>query len=321
MAMAQHVLSDGKTYYNDFMGAFLITLTLYLLHWAIVRFISFNHECYALSYFPSLLILAVITDISPNIDHGFSFGSWLWVFPLLILIWGIIVWLFKGVFALESPKTAIGWFSRFSWLNLLYMCVMFVVVGITANSDEVFHYRMSVERSLVNRDYQTALTIGSNSLHTDSSLTMLRIYALAATNNLPNHLFEYPLVGGSKAMKPNGTSVKMMLYTDTKLKYVRKSKKDYILCAYLLDHKIDAFAHEITKWYDISKPLPKHYREALTLYSHIRSNAIVSYHDNVLDADYRDYYDMKHSCANKQERQNMLHDTYGKTYWYYYDYQ
>ena len=73
--------------------------------------------------------------------------------------------------------------------------------------------------------------------------------------------------------------------------------------------------------YTITKTLPKHYREALVLYTHLRSNPLVDYHDDILDADYRDYQDLEHKYANPQERKNMIRDTYGKTYWYYYDYR
>ena len=57
------------------------------------------------------------------------------------------------------------------------------------------------------------------------------------------------------------------------------------------------------------------------LYTHLRSNPLVDYHDDILDADYRDFQDLEHKYANPQERKNMIRDTYGKTYWYYYDYR
>lgn len=327
LAMAQHVLSEGKTYYNSFIGASLITITLYLLQLLVMRLLPLQTMFHALTYFPSLLILAVITDVSPNIDQSFSFGAWLWGIPLLLVVWLILSWIAKAWEVYEPLRFSHGFFSRAVWMNLAQFCCMFVLVGLTANSNEVFHYRMSVERCLVNRDYDKALTIGEKSLATDSSLTMLRIYALAAKKQLPERLFEYPLVGGSAAMKPNGTSVRMMLYTDYKLQLLRKSNNDYLLCSYLLDCNIDAFAKAIVKVYGINtydtinKALPKHYREALVLYTHIRSNPIVVFQDDILDVDYRDYQDMERKYANQQERQTMLRDTYGKTYWYYYDYK
>ena len=343
LAMAQHVLSDGKTYYNPLIGSLLITLSLYLLQLLVMRLLPLQTMFHALTYFPSLLILTIITDVSPNIDQGFSFGAWLWVVPLLLVIWLFLSWIAKAWEVYEPLRFSHGFFSRAVWMNLAQFCCMFVLVGLTANSNEVFHYRMSIERCLVNHDYDKALTIGEKSLATDSSLTMLRIYALAAKKQLPERLFEYPLMGGSAAMKPNGTSVKMLLYTDNKLRLLRKSNTDNLLCSYLLDRNIDAFAKAIVKIYNlcntsnssnvsntinntctqntITRSLPKHYREALILYTHLRSNPIVVFHDDIIDADYRDYQEMERKYANSQERQTMLRDIYGKTYWYYYDYQ
>lgn len=68
------------------------------------------------------------------------------------------------------------------------------------------------------------------------------------------------------------------------------------------------------------KYLPKHFREALVLYTHTRINRIVTYHDNVLDADYMDFLKVdraKYSSA--REHDNALSDAYSGTYWYYYN--
>lgn len=321
LAMAQHVLSGGKTSYNALIGASLITFTLYLLQVVVNGFLQLKSRSHALTYFPSLLVLTILTDVSPNLDKGFSFGAWLWVFPLLISIWVIVVLAAKEMLPSSSPDGGqVGsLFSRTAWINVLSMFVMFFLVGLFCNSDEVFHYRMKVEKCLTERKYDEALDVGYKSLATDSSLTMLRIYALAANKELPERLFEYPLVGGSAAMKPNGTTVKMLLHTDTKLRYVRKSARDYKLCAFLLDRNLDTFAKEIVRLYGTHN-LPKHYREALALYKHLRANPVVVYQDNVMDADYSDYQEMKKKYKNPIERKNRLRDAYGKTYWYYYDY-
>src|SRR5574344_134316 len=81
LAMAQHVLSNGQTVYNRQVGAILITAVLFLLQVGVFAITQLKKRSHALTYFPSLLVLAVITDISPRIDEGFSFGAWLWIFP------------------------------------------------------------------------------------------------------------------------------------------------------------------------------------------------------------------------------------------------
>ena len=76
IAMAQHVLSEGKTHYDKMVGAVLITGVLWLLQLGLQSMAAIPKRFYAVTFFPSLLILAVLTDISPDIDQGFSFGAW-----------------------------------------------------------------------------------------------------------------------------------------------------------------------------------------------------------------------------------------------------
>ena len=39
-----------------------------------------------------------------------------------------------------------------------------------------------------------------------------------------------------------------------------------------------------------------------------------------MDADFQDFQQMEHKFANPEERRNAIRDTYGNTYWYYYEY-
>ena len=100
-----------------------------------------------------------------------------------------------------------------------------------------------------------------------------------------------------------------------------KPVADYILCGYLLDKDLDAFVDAIKRKYNIASPsLPKHYKEALTLYTHLRANPALVYHDEVMDADYADLQKLSRSYADMRVRESYVRDTYGDTYWYYYFY-
>jgi hypothetical protein len=232
------------------------------------------------------------------------------------------------------------------WINVLTMSVMFMLVGMVSNHNDVFHYRMHIEQCLLEGKDEEAARTGSQSLASDSSLTMLRAYALSRTNQLGERLFEYPIVGNSESLLPNGSSVRMLMYPEQKLytylgmwfkqkfspmhylmfierhHVAKKPAGDYLLCGYLMDKNLDAFVHAIGKYYDMkSASLPKHYREALTLYTHLRSHPVIVYHSSVMDADFQDYQDMENKYADKQLRKSALRDTFGNTYWYYYQYQ
>ena len=64
---------------------------------------------------------------------------------------------------------------------------------------------------------------------------------------------------------------------------------DYYLMALLLDKKIDTFVAILPTLYDVHGPLPTHYREALLLYTHLRTNPSIIFHSNIMDADFQDF--------------------------------
>lgn len=343
LAFAQHALSNGQTHYNSMVGATIITASLYLLHLGVSAITRMPRLVHALTYFPSLLILAIITDISPDVDQHFTFGAWLWVFPLLIILYAGVVWVSRQV-SYVSQVNVSSFFSRMMWGNVLALSIMFYIVGLVSNHNDVFHYRMHDEQCLLRGDMDGVLKTGEQSLVSDSNLTMLRAYALSKKGLLGERLFEHPVVGGSASLLPNGRNVKMMVYPENecykylgvrlvqklspmsylqyiiKHKYAKKPAGDYLLCGYLMDKDLDGFIHHIGEYYNVKGNLPKHYREALILYTHLRANPQLIYHNNVTDADFQDYQSLEHKYPDKRVRRTFLRDTYGNTYWYYYQY-
>ena len=95
---------------------------------------------------------------------------------------------------------------------------------------------------------------------------------------------------------------------------------DYKLCGLLIDRQIDRFAREISKYYELDDRLPKHYREALVLYTHSRSNPVVVYHHAVTDEDWRNLIELERRYSDPTERKGRVEDQYHDTYWYYYKY-
>ena len=211
---------------------------------------------------------------------------------------------------------------------MLQLLVMMLLTILVANNDRVFHERMKMERFMKEGKYDQALKVGHKSQDTDSSLTMLRIACLHRCGSMGEHLFEYPLMGGSKAMIPDGVTVKAMMWQTPR--WMRQNKtagnklrmpKDYLLCGLLLDKNLDRFVAEIKRTYIAdSIPLPKHYKEALVLYVHRRTHPMVVLHDDVMEADFQDYQALEHKFADAMQTQAALRDTYGNTYWYYYQY-
>lgn len=343
LAVGQHVLSGGQTHYSRFIGAFLITLVLGLLQLGVSTITNLSKSTYALTYFPSLLVLAVITSVDSKIDQGFSFGAWVWWFPILLILFALVCRLEKILQLYESTSTGGGIFSQSMWINILIMLIFFFCVGLVGNSDTVFHYRLKVERYLSQGKYDEALLVGRHSLECDSSLTMLRAYALARKGKLPDALFQYAICGGSESLLPNGNNVKGLLFDTheiynflgrmivtkpiTPQKYLSTIKKhhldnrpaaDYILCGYLLDKNLDSFAASIANYYDLNEELPRHYSEAIIMYNHLHRNNPIKYENDVTEADYQDYQKLTKQIRDNKEVKSRLRDVYGNTYWYYY---
>ena len=328
LAMAQHVLSHGKTHYERTVGAVLITLVLFLLQMGVYALTKLEWRAHALTYFPSLLVLTFLTSAGTHFHEHASFGVWLWAGPLVVALYCGVVWVLRQLEDIMSGDVATGIFSRLMWVNMLTMVAMFFMVEFFSNNDEAFHYRMEMESRLLKGDVDGALAVGENTEVGSEPLTRLRAYALSKKGQLGERLFEYPVRGGSAALVPqkgDSTSAAacIMLPQKEMMKQWRRNKKDFELCAYLADKDIDKFARALIRYYAVndSARLPKHYCEALTLYTRQRSNRVVDYHNAVMEADFADLLKLEREHPDERSRRNAVHDNFHNTYWYYYLYQ
>ena len=91
LALLQHVLSNGQTSYNPKVGAILITVLLLLLAQAVSAVVKLYHRSHALCYMPSMLLLAMLSDVNPSIVEHPTWGHWIWMFPLMLLLLALII--------------------------------------------------------------------------------------------------------------------------------------------------------------------------------------------------------------------------------------
>lgn len=344
LSMAQHVLSGGATRYNGLIGALLITAVLLVMQWCVMAVCRLSGKYHALTYFPSLLVMAAVTDIGPEMACGFSLGAWLWGVPLGLLLWGILVCILRKIQLYESRAMSGGLFSRMMWINMMTMTVMFSFVGTVSGGNTVFHYRMHIEDCLLRNDTGQALDTGRKSLETDPDLTMLRIYALALEGWLGDELFTYPVSGTSNDIIPSKDGTRCLMYPDNRIyKFIgakpakpvdalpflkgliehglaTEAVNDYILCGCLIDRNLDAFVYYLPKFYEVNDSLPKHYREALTLYTHQKSSPVIVYHNVVMDTDFEDLQSLERQYGTESARKRKVYGQYSGTYWWYYKY-
>ena len=211
LAVAQHLLSHGQTHYNQMVGAVLITLLLFLLQVGVYKLTGLSKRFHALTYLPSLLLLAVISDVNVDASNHLLSSAWLWVVPLILLVWAVIVWALRNLQSYDKD-TAVGLFSRRMWVNLLLLIVMMLGVVSMANTNAVSHYRAHAEVALVHGQIDEALAVGRRSLEADAHLTMLRAYALSRKGELGERLFQYPVVGGSRSLLPVDSTAQFLFY-------------------------------------------------------------------------------------------------------------
>lgn len=344
LTMEQHILSNGITRYNRLIGAIILTILAFLLQYGYDAVTKRSIKQPALTYFPSALLLAILTDISPNVDQGYHLGKWTWLAPFMLLLYGGAIYLsFRNTGNTDTRNKKSIFRSIGENLVILFLFIIFV--GTTANTNRIFHKRIKIENMIAKGNIDEAINEKSEIKDTDSTTTMLRAYALSLKGQLGEKLFEYPVCGKSDALLPNGTTTKCMIVNEAEIYrhvarilkqkfrpmhyllwmqehgYAKKPLKDYLLCAYLMDRNIDGFAKEIAKDKDIEhKKLAKHYKEALVLYNHIRSNPIVTYHNDVMEADYIDLQTLLRETQDYAKRKASIQNTYGNTYWYYYFY-
>lgn len=346
LTATQFILAHGQTHYNRTVGAILITTALILLEIGVSRLCPNVGQLFALWFLPSAIALTYLTSITIYGDGNYTFGAGVYLYPLLFVV--VIALLFLFSYGLGSRSIIISrWpIARTLWLNVLILSIAFLFTCAFSNSDKVMHTRLHVEQCISDGRYDEAVDALTDMNIPDSNMTMLTAYVLSRKNTLPEHLFTFNIIGGSESLLPNkekcigtvffpedslykfiGTVYRQRMNPMHYLKYVQHHKSgnkhavDYLLCGYLLDRNLDAFVNEIMKHHIVSDSLPQHYREALTLYTHLHSNPKLIYRSNVMDADFEDYQDMERKYSNPAERKTQLRTTYGNTYWYYYQYK
>lgn len=342
IAFAQHVLSNGQTSYNQLTGAILVTISLQVLQFVVYGFVRLKRKWHALTYFPSFLLLTIISIVDEQIVNNFSIGHGWWAILSAIIIWGVAIWLALGFqMADNSKQNSI----RIAWVNILLMGLMITATGVFANSNAVFHYRIHIEKCLLNGMLDEALATGKRSLETDESLTLLRANALARRGELGERFFEYSLKGTAADLLPlEGHSRCLMLPTDSIYKYLgaRPLKNmttqhyyrtllashqatpalaDYFLCGLLLEKRIDEFVKKLPTFYAVNDSLPKHYREALVLYAHLRSKPFLVYRHPVMEEDFSDFRNLEKKYPVFNDRKERIREKFYQTYWYYYRYE
>ncbi len=342
LAEAQFVLSQGLTLYSLLAGAITITVVLQIVQWVVTRMLHFNSQYYSLSYLPSLLLLAMLTNITHNDLYNFTFGYWTWILPLILLVYVILVFAFRGRSSLTRS------IYDLLWRNYVLLFAMMLICGAIPRTNEVCHYELSVERHIMQQDYQGALSVGRGSLHTTRRLGELRMYALSKQGLLPECLFDYPQEYGADGLlqvtdqdstyrytplnichsfgvvpklTPATTTQKYLLYVNSVDTLRTPTTQDYLLCYLLLQKDLKLFEYYLKQFYpqSPSTQLPRAYREAVVYINNVYGGNLQYSIPADCSNRFAQYRQHKIEIAEPVARANLIRRDFGNTFWWYYE--
>ena len=199
LAEAHYVYSGGQTGYSALWGATVITMLLLLIQMTVEYFVRFSGRWYALSFFPSFLVLSMFCCLNPDVFENFSFGAWAWWGPILIILYAGFIYI-SSYFPDNSIVEQDYHSGRYLWPNYLILLVMICISASFRKVSDVQMYEYKTERLLVDDNYDEAWQVGIESLETSPRLNQLRCYALAQKYQLGEHLFDYPQLYGLRGL-------------------------------------------------------------------------------------------------------------------------
>ena len=337
-------LSQGKTHYSPLAGAIIITLVLLIFRWGINGLLGLKGSVRSLSYFPSCLLLGVLTDVNRSLYHGGNFADkWLWLLPLLLIMYVGVVFVLRRIFRhwLDHESSIIGLINS-NLAILLILCLMTACIG---NSDINFHHELAIENAIREKDYKAARKVGYESLDPSRTLTVLRAYALSREGTMGEHLFEYPQYYGSDGLLFSSSSQgTLRLDADSLYNYlgakpytaesttdflaricrdevVKHTALDYYLSALLLDKKLDKFASVVEDSFFEQDTLPRYYREAIMPYKQSHPAYPRVLNDTLMIQRLQEFDKLQKEYTSPVEQKNRMRREFGDTYWWYYRYQ
>ena len=344
MEALHYSLAQGKTVYAPWMSAIIITVVLLVLRWALNGLTGLKGPLKAFSYFPSCLLLGVLTDVGHDVYHGGGIAdSWSWMLPLVLVLYVVIAWLLARAARLWlNPEIPNGFVINSNLIILLLLCFMTVGIG---NDNIHFHHELQVEEALRKQEYGRALQVGEKTMDPSRNLTALRAYAMSRQGTMGEDLFRYPQLYGAagllmgtsndKALRLNADSLSVYLGAkpalgEPALDFFRRicheetgnyTTLDYYLSALLLEKKLDEFVKEFDALYTVRDSVPLYYNQALYLHAKMRDSSIDEASGEVLNELWEKYRAKQKELSGQRGEANWMRREFGDTYWWYYQYK
>ena len=344
MEALHYSLAQGKTVYAPWVSAIIITVVLLVFRWALNGLTGLKGLLKGLSYFPSCLLLGVLTDVGHNVYHGGGIADvWAWKLPLVLVIYVLIAWFLGRTARLWlNPQIQDGFVVNSNLLTLLVFCVMTIGIG---NDNIHFHHELQVEEALRKQEYERALEVAGKTMDPSRNLTALRAYAMSRQGMMGENLFRYPQLYGAagllmdasndKALRLNADSLSVYLggkpvLGESALDFFRRicheetgnyTTLDYYLSALLLEKKLDEFVNEFDALYIVRDSIPLYYNQALFLYAKMHDRSTEEITNEDLEALWEKYRTKQKELSGHRGEANWMRREFGDTYWWYYQYK
>ena len=341
LAQTQFQLSQGETTYYPFFAAILCTLLLAVLGLFLtimLRWLPLRMK--AAVWFLPYMLVGVLTHwrYAQFGDAGVA-PQW-WTYALLLIAYVLLLLLAK---LLPDSTKERETFSTYAWPNGLLLALMTVMSVCLSNTDIVSHRTLRAASQLNDKCYDDVQRTARWEQHPSRQLSIMTALALSETHQMGDRLFSYPQPYGIEGLLPdfgdtimicnlplavgNHLGYKRGEHTDPifflqvvdTMPKARPAVCDYLLCAHLLERRLDDFTNRLLQDDSLTLALPLHYREALLLRQHLSPvDTLTMLHDDSLNVQYLAFDSLRNTAGTKEEREFRCRRRFGASYWYYY---
>ena len=325
-------VATGRLQFNAYVVAGVITAILVGLALWLNRFAKFQREWTAMAFVPSAVLLAFVTDIGRSFFTGeVSIAPWLWLFGGVMLVYALFAFVLRRML-FEKIKNPTMVLNRILWRNTIGLAVLFFAVGCLSAGDCSFNSEVVQYKHFMRGDIDAALMVGKRSPYASMQLTAQRAFLLSQKGELGERFFEYPVLFGADGLLPSvkrdAPIVPDTVYAclgllpvagERVMDFLRRASEnysvavDYYLCALLAERRLVDFVDKVYEFYKTSDNLPRHYKEALLLYSYVVPSFELPFEDTVLQARFNEFLKLRKSVAGAMGECT-------DTYWWYFLY-
>lgn len=355
--VASGTSASSATSSGAWISALLGTLLCIIPALVLARLLHFPLRLKALAFLPSYIILGLITGISPESITAMENSIPLLSSIALLVVSAILLFLSQVYHEDRGEHAPV---FNYLVPNVFISCVGMLLCMMLTNTDRQLHVQLALADGVHQNDHSVVDRLPYGETTTNNTITALQVFSLSRRGQLADKLFSLPHLKGSNSLLPDtvpasavyhttalvyghlqavpvgkhrnaavflekALSRRMSLLSDTSATSADSLRArplvDYYLCALLLDRDLSRFSDEVYKHCTVDATLPRHYREALTLYHSQDSLAKRMYEDLPMDSVFAGYAELReeHRGDVLMQRKACVR-SYPHSYWNYYFY-